>query len=74
MVRVTNQYIGFARLNEKCRAYVAIENGTPFIKFKHLFAKEDFSEDRFDHYLKAYHQCCQYIEKFPESIRMKTEG
>ena len=74
MVRVTNQYIGFARLNEKCRVYIAIENGTPFIKFKHLFAKEDFSEDRFDHYLKAYHQCCQYIEKFPESIRMKTEG
>jgi len=34
--------------------YVAIENEKPFIKFKHLFAKEDFSDDRFDHYLKAY--------------------
>lgn len=71
MIRVSAQYIGFAKTNEKCRVYVAMDNDKPYIKFKHLFAKEDFAADRFDHFLKAYHQCCQYIEKYPESIQMK---
>ncbi len=74
MIRVSNQYIGLAKQNEKCRLYIAFENNKPFIKFKHLFAKEAFMGDRYEHYLKAYQQCCQYIEKYPESIRMKKEG
>ena len=73
-IRVSNQYIGLAKQNEKCRIYVVIEKDKPLIKFKHLFAKEDFTGERYEHYLKAYQQCCQYIEKYPDSIRMKKGG
>ncbi len=72
MIRVSKKFIGFAKQNEKCRLYVAIENGKPFLKYKHLFTREDFVEDRFDHYVKAYQQGCQYIEKYPDSIKMKN--
>lgn len=72
MIRVSTQYIGLAKQNEKCRVYVALDKGVPFIKYQHLLSKELFTTGSLEHYAKAYHQCCQYIDKYPDTIRLKN--
>lgn len=74
MIRVSTQYIGLAKQSEKCRVYVTFEKGVPLIKYQHLFSKEQFTNDSLEHYIKAYHQCCQYIEKYPNTIRLNSSN
>ncbi len=74
MIRVSREYIGLAKQNEKCRFYVILEKGDPLIKYQHLFSKDKFTNDSLEHYIKAYHQCCQYIEKYPDTIRLKSSN
>ena len=68
MIRVSKEYIGLAKSNEKCRVYVFYSDGNPHIKFKHLFSKYIFTRNNIDNYLKSYDQCCKYIEKYPNTI------
>ena len=50
MIRVSTQYIGLAKQNEKCRVYVALDKGVPFIKYQHLLSKELFTTGSLEHY------------------------
>ena len=73
MLRVSDQYIGAAAQNEKYRFYVWVEDGKAYIKFNHLYSKEEFNVDHLYRYLRSYDQCCQYIKEYPDSIAMKND-
>ena len=70
LLRVSTQYIGFAKPNEKTRMYVAMTKDGFVIKFKHLYANEPFDASKAEQYCRLYNQCVQFIEKYPQSVIM----
>ena len=70
-IRVSSEYIGLAKPEERCRLYVSESGGKMYVRFKHLYAKEDFAADRIDQYKKAYDQCALHVQKYPIPLRKR---
>lgn len=70
ILRVSTQYIGFAKANEKTLMYVARTENGYVIKYKHLYASEPFDAAKVEQYCKLYNQCVQYISKSPQNTKV----
>ncbi len=66
LLRISKEFIGYAKADEKSRVYVARRRGGGYgIKFKHLNVSEDYDAASLQRYLKACDQCNQYAASYP---------
>ena len=70
ILRVSREFIGFAKTDEKTRVYVSRKKDKGcYIKFKHLNDSEPYDVHALARYLKECNQCNQYAKSY--AILMK---
>ena len=71
MIRVKEEYIGFAKKDERCLLYVTKKEGRYLVKFIHLYAPEEFVPEKVGQYKRLMRQALTYSMQF--SIKLKQD-
>lgn len=70
VLRVSREFIGFAKTDEKTRVYVSRKKGKEcYIKFKHLNSSEQYDVHELARYFKECNQCNQYAKSYALAMK-----
>ena len=70
ILRVSREFIGFAKMDEKTRVYVSRKKDKGcYIKFKHLNDSEPYDVHALARYFKECNQCNQYAKSYAVSMK-----